>query len=409
MPERTVLVSGASIAGPALAYWLREFGMNPVVVERADALRPGGQTVDVRGAGQTVAQRMGLEDQIRAASTGEAGVAFVDDQNRTKAAFPASAAGGQGFVAELEILRGDLARLLYDHTRAQTEYLFGDRISRLDARAERVDVTFLSGATRDFDLVVAADGIRSRTRALIMAGDPASTGARAVRPLGQYTAYFTIPRASDDGSWARWYNAPGGRVMVVRPDNVGTSRAMLTFMSEPHDYEDLDADDQRALLQETFADAGWEAPRVLAGMADATDFYFELIGQVRLPRWSVGRTALVGDAAYCASPISGMGTSLALVGAYVLAGELSRHEDHRAAFAAYEKVMRPYVDSAQQLPPGTPRLACPQTRAGIALLNAGLRIASSRPVGWVSDKVSRPRTEQFSLPDYGGSTAASAA
>ena len=188
--------------------------------------------------------------------------------------------------------------------------------------------------------------------------------------------------------------------MVLRPDNTGTSRAMLTFMSEPEDYEELEPAAQQALLRKTFADAGWEAPRMLAGMADAEDFYFELIGQVRLPRWWTGRMALVGDAAYCASPISGMGTSLALVGAYVLAGELSRNDNHREAFAAYERVMRPYVLSAQQLPPGTPRLACPQTRGGIRLLNAGLGIAASRPVRWVSDRLSREKAEGFELPDY---------
>ena len=132
MPQRTVLIAGASIAGPALAYWLHEFGMSPLVVERAEQLRPGGQTVDVRGAGRTVAQRMGLEDRIRAASTGEEGVAFVDERNRTRAAFPANASGGEGFVAELEILRGELAQLLYESTRDHTDYQRAERPRRGD-------------------------------------------------------------------------------------------------------------------------------------------------------------------------------------------------------------------------------------------------------------------------------------
>ncbi len=243
------------------------------------------------------------------------------------------------------------------------------------------------------DLVVAADGIRSSTRALIVGDEP------EVTPLGLYTSYLTIPRGPSDSAWARWFNAPGGRTSTIRPDNVGTTRATLSFMSEPQGYELLDTAAQKDVLRTRFAGVGWEVPRILAAL-DEAEVYFEATGQVHAPHWSRGRLALLGDAAYCASPISGMGTSLALTGAYVMAGELARSSDHGPAFAAYEAIMRPYVKQAQQLPPGTPRLANPQTRIGIAAFNTLLRIGSIKAVSKVAGKLFTPPAEKIDLPDY---------
>lgn len=392
--DRRVLISGASIAGPALAYWLHAYGMTAVVVERHDGIRPGGQTVDLRGVGRTVARRMGIEDAVRVASTGEDGVAFVDAHDRVKAAFSADAFGGEGFVAELEILRGELANLLYERTREHTGYVFGDRITALDQRDDGVRVSFAHRPEQLFDLVVAADGIGSTTRALVFGGE-----AR-VTPLGIYMAYLTIARADSDGSWARWHNAPGGRVVALRPDNLGTTRGLLSFLCPPRAYERLPAGEQKELLRRVFAGVGWEAPRVLRDLDDAEKFYFELVGQVHAPRWSRGRVALVGDAGYCASPISGMGTSLALVGAYVLAGELATHADHREAFRSYERIMRPYVAQAQHLPPFVPRVAHPRSRAGIAVLNTLLATAAKPAVERLARRVLRPPAERIVLPDY---------
>ena len=388
------MISGASIAGPTLAFWLLRYGLRPVVIERAGALRLGGQNVDVRGAARVVARRMGIEDDIRAATTGEQGLRFVDDRGRTRAEFPAGTSSSDGFTAELEILRGDLARILYDRTRDGTEYIFGDHITGLDEAGDRVTVSFARGESRDLDLVIAADGIRSTTRALVLGDEP------QIRELGLYMAYFTIPRTSTDDAWWRWYNAPGGRTINLRPDNVGTTRVMLSFMFEPRGYDRLGPDEQRQVLRRVYRDAGWEAPRVLAALGDAADMYFESIGQVRAPRWSRGRVALVGDAGYCASPISGMGTSLALTGAYVLAGELARHQDHREAFASYERILRPYVAKAQKLPPGAPRLAHPRTRPGIAVFNAALRLAARAQASGVGSKILASPADQLEVPDY---------
>ncbi|GAA3240608.1 FAD-dependent monooxygenase [Pseudonocardia petroleophila] len=398
MATPTVLVSGASIAGPTVAYWLHRHGWATTVVERFDGLREGGQNIDVRGAAREVLRRMGLEDAVRGAGTGELGLEFVDGAGRTLAAFPAGESDTGGATAELEILRGELSRLVHERTTADTEYLFGDRIVALDERPDGVTVIFAHGPARTFDVVVVAEGLTSRTRAMVMPD-------AGIDDLGLYTAYLTIPRTADDTRWWRWYTAPGGRTVNLRPDNLGTTRASVSFLSDVRGLEDLDRADQVRLLRRHFADAGWETPRVLAALGD-TAFYFDTVGQMRLPTWNRGRVVLVGDAAYCASPVSGMSTSLALVGAYVLAGELgAAGGDHRAAFARYESTMRPYVAQAQDLPPGTPRLAHPRTRAGVAALRTAVRVAGS-PVGkrvaGLAGGLFSPPADRIALPAYAG-------
>jgi 2-polyprenyl-6-methoxyphenol hydroxylase-like FAD-dependent oxidoreductase len=364
------------------------------VIERASELRLGGQNIDVRGAGREVARRMGIEDDIRAGSTGEKGLRFVDRHGMTKAEFPAGSSDMDGFTAELEILRGDLVRILYDKTREGTEYIFGDYITGLREHDRGITASFAKGGARDFDLVIAADGIRSRTRSLAFGSEP------EIRELGMYMAYLTIPRAASDDAWWYWYNAPGRRTIQLRPDNVGTTRALLSFMSEPRGYERLGVEEQRQLLRRVFSDAGWQAARVLAALDDSADVYFDAIGQVRVPQWSRGRVALVGDAGYCPSPISGMGTSLALAGPYVLAGEIAKHDNPGEAFAAYERIMRPYVRKAQQLPPGAPRLAHPQTKTGIAVFHVGVALAARLLASRFGNRRSAPPANPIDLPDY---------
>ncbi len=395
MRKRRILVTGASIAGPTLAYWLARQGMNATVVERAPEFRDGGQTVDVRGAGRVVVQRMGLEDAVRARTTHENGIAFVDEHNRTKAAIGVDAFGGEGPIAELEILRGEFGRVLIGHSRDTVAYRFGDSIKALEDEGQEVRVHFAHGGEQTFDLVIAAEGVGSHTRKLVF-GDEVKR-----RSFDLYTAYFTIPRAEGDGQQMRWFNVPEGRCVCLRPDNLGTTRALLSFQEPPSGYEKLSPAEQKALLKKKFAGIGWETPRVLAALEQTPDLYLEAIGQVKIARWSKGRIALVGDAAYCASPISGMGTSLGLCGAYVLAGELGRHEDHRQAFAAYEKIMRPYVDQAQSVPKFAPRLASPRTRLGIAIGHAVLRMATAPGFKTVLGKFLSPKADAIDLPDYG--------
>lgn len=394
MPFR-VLITGASIAGPTLAWWLHRFGMHATVVERAPAFRTGGQNIDVRGAARTVLARMHLQQAVADLGTGEQGIVFVDEHNQVVADFEKAELGGDGPTAELEILRGDLAQLLYDHSKTHATYRFGDYVTAVQEVANGVQVTFAHGEPERFDVVVVAEGFKSSTRQLVFGEDVTR------RPLDLYMGYFTIPRGAHDGEQARWYNAPGGRSVLLRPDHKGTTRVVLTLQQEPAGYEDLTPAQQKSLLQKRFADAGWETPRVLEGLAASDDFYFEAIGQIKASSWSKGRVVLVGDAAWCAGPVSGMGTTLALVGAYVLAGELARHPgDQAAAFAAYERIMRPFVEEGQDVPKFSTRIAQPQTRFGIALQHAALRVASAPGVRQLASKLLEPAAAAIELPTY---------
>ncbi|MGI4983706.1 MAG: FAD-dependent monooxygenase [Janthinobacterium lividum] len=394
MSNRKILVTGASIAGPALAYWLARHGMDVTVVERSPQFRDGGQTIDVRGAGRTVIQKMGLEETLRANTTHEAGIAFVDEDDRIKAKIGADAFGGEGPVAGLEILRGEFGRILIAHCPETVVFRFGDRIAEIRDTGQTVEVRFEQGGEETYDLVIAAEGIGSHTRRLVF-GDEVKR-----RSFDLYTAYFTIPRGPTDGNLFRWFNAPGGFNVNLRPDNLGTTRALLSFQEPPSGYEKLSIDAQKQLLKTKFAGIGWETPRILAALDATPDFYLEAIGQVRMDRWSKGRIAMVGDAAYCASPISGMGTSLALCGAYILAGELARHDDHALAFAAYETLMRPYVEQAQDVPTFAPRLASPHSRLGIAIGHAVLKLATAPGFGLILGKFLSPKADAIVLPEY---------
>jgi len=395
----SILISGASIAGPALAFWLDRYGWDCTIVERAPAFRTGGQNIDIRGAARQVLRRAGLEDAVRAANTGEIGTRFLGDGGKVVAEFPVKKSDTEGATAELEILRGDLSQILVDRCEGRAEIIYGDHITALEETDDDVLVTFDSGAERQFDLVVAADGMRSSTRRLVFGTQV------AVRSIGMELTYLTIPRTAADTPWWNWYNEPGGLAVTLRPDPHGTTRAVLSSViydgfASADGSDRRSADEQKAHLRTQFAGVGWEAQRVLDALDDADDMYFETIGQVKAERWSKGRVALTGDAAWCASPVSGMGTSLSIVGAYVLAGELAAHVDHRDAFAGYERIMRPYVDQAQQLPPGVPRIANPKTRAGLAALHLALRLGSTPLVGAVGSRLFTPPADKIDLPNY---------
>ncbi|MCU1481450.1 MAG: FAD-binding monooxygenase [Subtercola sp.] len=400
MPHQpTVLISGASIAGPALAYWLGRYGWGCTIVERAPELRRGGQNIDIRGAAREVLRRAGLEETVRAANTGEVGTRFLSKDGAIVAEFPVRASETGGATAELEILRGDLAEILVEASGEQTEYIYGDQITAVDDLDDRVEVTFEHGDRREFDLVIAADGMRSSTRELVF-GDEAS-----IRPLGMEMTYLTVARTESDTPWWSWYNEPGGLAVTLRPDRYGTTRAVLSSVIYDTRQADARGDrrstaEQKAWLHKQFANVGWQAQRILDALDDASDMYFETIGQVKAQTWSRGRVVLAGDAAWCASPVSGMGTSLSLVGAYVLAGELAAHVHHEDAFAGYERIMRPYVGQAQQLPPGVPQIANPRTRAGLAALHVALRAASAPLIGRLGAKFFTPPADKIDLPDY---------
>ncbi|WP_329560887.1 FAD-dependent monooxygenase [Kitasatospora sp. NBC_01266] len=401
MENTDILISGASIAGPALAYWLRKAGHNVTVVERAPAPRPGGQTVDLRGAAREVIARMGLMDQARAITVQQRGLALVDATGRLTARMTEDSFGGEGIISEIEILRGDLGQLLYEATLPRVEYLFDDTITGLVQDEDGVSVTFEKAAARRFGLVVGADGLHSTVRTL--AFGPADDH---VRPLGFYNAWFTAESDLDLDGWFQMFNAPGGLVASARPGRLpGEIKASLGFRSAALAYDRRDTAAQRELVAQRFAGVGWEVPRLLAGMRTATDFSFDSVGQVHLASWSHGRVVLLGDAGWCPTPITGLGTSLALVGAYILAGELGKAAgNHRTAFRAYEQLMRPYVTQAQQLPPGGVNSYAPTGALAIRLRAMSMRSMSR----WPMSKLLAAQAEKagdIKLPTYGQSAA----
>ncbi len=345
MSGTKVLVAGASIAGPALAHWLHRRGAEVTVVERASGLRPGGQAVDARGVTKEVIRRMGLDAAVRAARTETAGAYTVAADGTVLETFRADDDGGDGYISEIEILRGDLSRVLHDDTRDAVEYVFGDRIAELIQDADGVDVTFACGDRRRFDLVVGADGLHSALRGMVFGPHD-----RFVRHLGHVLAFYSVPNEFGLDRWLLDYQQPG-RSACLRPIQDATrAMAMFSFTSAGFDVDHRDVEAQKRLLRERVADLGWLTPRILAHLDDTPDFYLDQVAQVVMDRWSSGRVALLGDAAFSSSPLSGQGTGLALVGAYLLAGELAAAGwDPGIGFSAYEARMRSFVEANQEI------------------------------------------------------------
>eukprot|EP01119_Soliformovum_irregulare_P023208 TRINITY_DN807_c0_g2_i1.p1 TRINITY_DN807_c0_g2~~TRINITY_DN807_c0_g2_i1.p1 ORF type:complete len:420 (-),score=129.47 TRINITY_DN807_c0_g2_i1:16-1275(-) len=382
----TALISGGGIGGPVLAYWLNKGGIECTLIERADQLRLEGQVIDIRSSGVEVIRKMGLEEIIRSKTTHEDGMAFVDRDDHRRAFFPVDAESGQSFTCDIEIMRGVLATVFYDATKDDVKWIFGDYITAINETAEKCTVEFNKGPTQDFDIVVAADGWGSRTRAM---GLKLASDYEPIQSLNHYCAFFSIPRQEQDGTASRWCSAPGGISMILRPDGDSPTRAYLNItrfdnpdLTDRERFRKLNRSQKMDILREYFKDAGWEAPRILGDMDSAEDFYMQEIVLVKLDRWSSehGRFAVLGDAGYA---VPGMGTSAAIIGAYTLAGNIFAHMDDKAsseslkmAMDAYESDMRPLVTKAQQLPPGTPRNMHPQTQWGINIFNAVLGFVS---------------------------------
>ena len=389
MENGNVLISGASVAGPALAYWLGRYGFRPTVVEVAPRLRGGGYAVDFRGSAHlTVLRRMGLLDELRSLQTGGTPLRFVDERGRPQLHLPAEFAGG-----EVEILRSDLTRLLYERSRQGAEYVFGDSIAAMTDTPDGVQVTFERGPTRLFDLVIGADGLHSNVRRLVFGNE-----AAYVTHLGYYLAGWDLPNDLGLSRDTLLYNVPGRLASVgPHPHDPAIASTLFLFAADRIDYDRHDLDQQKRLLVDTFDDLGWEVPRLLASLGGASELYFDSISRVDLTPWSTGRVALVGDAA-CGATLGGMGTGTAVVAAYVLAGELaSAGGDHRAAFPRYEQALRRYAEQCQKGGDRTGAFLAPRTRRGIRLRN---RLLNRRVLLNLMLKAGRQVSGKISLPDY---------
>ncbi|KAK0564067.1 hypothetical protein OC844_001908 [Tilletia horrida] len=435
---RRVLISGAGVAGPVLAYWLHRASasagrpIQTTLVERAPNLRTNGQTIDIRGKARRVIADMGLEARIRAACTHEEGQHIVDW--RTGAVLGSFGAGADRGVCDIEILRYKMCKILYEATRDSTEYVFGDAIKNIEQDPQlgsgggggrEAVVEFESGRRASYDVVVLADGMTSRPRSLVF---PTSSSSASdandrdavvrYRSLGFKTAYFAIPYdPQTDGTWSRVCAFPRSRVIWTRPDanpadgNPPSLRVFLISRSPQAealfaDYRSLDVVEQKRRWRTLFEGAGWQTERILNAMDASTTqtaddgFYMQDIAQIRASTWHADRVVLVGDAAYCPSPMSGMGTSCAITGAYVLANELAKSEvdwsdsaSLRAAFASYERICRPYIEEAQDINRFFTHRVTPSSALDLAAFRLAVRAGSwfvnSPTVARISKALSR--------------------
>ncbi|OON82757.1 FAD-dependent monooxygenase [Streptomyces tsukubensis] len=389
--RRAVLISGASIAGPALAYWLHRSGFAVTVVEKAGALRDGGYPIDIRGTATEVVRRMGILSRLRDAHIDSRRCTFLDADGGEIASVSPSAVAGGVEGQDLEVRRGDLASALHAVVRDDVEFLFDDSIAILDQSERGVDITFRSGRRRTFDLVVGADGIHSPTRESLFGPEE-----QFHRYLGHCFAIFTMPNTFGLSHEVMLWNTPGKAAALYAVGNNHELHAFLNFHRPKPPFGVLrDPDAQRELVARTFAGAGWEVPGMVKAMCDADDLFFDMAGQIRMPRWSSGRVALVGDAAYAPSFLTGQGSSLALAGAYLLAHSLATHQDHTAAFAAYERDARGFVAMNQALVDNGGSTLFPTTARALEQRDTRLRALVTLP-----SAPARPAYTSLTLPEF---------
>jgi 2-polyprenyl-6-methoxyphenol hydroxylase-like FAD-dependent oxidoreductase len=386
-----ILISGGGIAGPSLAFWLTRHGHAVTIAEQAAQPRTGGQAVDFRGPALTVLEKMGLLEQVRAAATQMGPLILVDGRGKEVGRLPAEVISG-----EVEIHWGEFTRILYEAVRDDVNYRFGIRVTALDDNGQRVHATFSDGSTGSYDLVIGADGLHSGTRRLVFGPEE-----RYVTQLGQCFGFFDIENLQRLDHCGMAYIDAGRTVALQGIDPDQPARVSL-FLSDPDvafDYRDTEGN--KRLFAERYAGMGWEVPTLLDGLAEASEVYFDSIAQVHLDSYARGRVCLTGDAAWCASPRSGMGTTLALVGCYVLAHELrTAGADYAAAFDRCQRLMEPYVARCQKS--AIDALKTERFASGrlAPLRNVALRILRIPLVSKLVARQSLAVARSFTLPSY---------
>lgn len=393
MSNKTVLISGAGIAGPTLAYWLKAAGFQPTLVERAPALRTGGYVIDFWGLGYDIAERMGLLNDINRVGYHMREMRIVDDGGGRITGFGTKVFGELTGGRYVTLARSDLSRLLFEKIKCTTEVLFGDEIIDLEQQAEAVQVRFNRAGERRFDLVIGADGLHSGIRKLAFGPQH-----QFEKQLGYAVAAFEVrgyrPRDPDV------YLMHGHPGWMLGRFTLHDDRTLFLFV-----FADRDAsapatlEMQKALLRERYRNGKWECQRILDELDRTNEIYFDRVSQIRMPNWSQGRVALAGDAAFCVSLLAGQGSALAMISAYVLAGELAAAGGrHQEAFRRYEARLRSYIDAKQR---GAERFAgafAPKTRWGLGFRNLVVR-AFAIP-GLARIAIGGDITDRLQLPDY---------
>ncbi|WP_039825658.1 FAD-dependent monooxygenase [Nocardia testacea] len=396
-----VLISGASVAGPVLAYWLDRFGFTPVVVERTASPRLGlgGHAVDLFAPATAVMGHMDLLEPLREASTEATALQLERPGKRSITVDLRDISDAFADGRHLEIMRGELAAILHRATGSRVEYRFGDSIAELTDHGEEVEVRFDSGDHARFGLVIGADGMHSRVRELIFGPE-----RRWRQHLGGYFAVGTLPNYRELAGRTLLYNAVDRIAAMYPVRQTGLARAVFLFRrgeGPEHDPRDIDA--QRRLLRGEYRDEGWDIPLLLDEMDRAEDFYLDSISRIRLDTWSRGRVALVGDAGYAPGPAVGGGTSLAVVGAYLLARALAEADgDHSVAFPAYQAQVDAYARRCREVAPAVLRRGIPRSRAQVVFSETAMRVLPHVPRGIRARLMSRSASStlsSFAVPD----------
>ncbi|RUR13721.1 FAD-dependent monooxygenase [Legionella sp. km772] len=344
MNNKRVLISGASIAGPALAYWLNHYGFEVTIVEQADSLRLGGYKIDIRGKAVEVMKKMALYQEACRFKVVQLSGSVLNEQGELIDQIPAELMG-MHVGDDIELLRGELSRILYHATNKQCQYLFSTSIKALEQHAQGMKVEFNNGPEQDFDLLVGADGIHSNVRHLVFGNE-----AQFSHNLGDYYAAICSIETDLNLNRHEFFYSQIDKLLNLYCTPGAAAKALFVFRAPNLTFKHRDLEQQKAIVSRIYADAAWEVPHLVKSMQQSSEFYFDEVKQIRMPQWYKERTILIGDAAFSPCLASGQGTSLALVAAYVLAKELAQAKgDYASAFPQYEKEMRSFVDLNQKL------------------------------------------------------------
>jgi len=394
--DRKVLISGASIAGPTLAYWLDKYGFDVTIVERSSEVRGGGYPIDIRGTAREVTERMGIFDELTKSHVDTQTIEFFDQTGKEVAVIRPEAITGGVEGRDIEVPRGALATALVSAMPDSVTFLFNESVKTLADTGDKVQVTFGSDRAAEYDFVFGADGLHSTTRALIFGPE-----SQFHHYIGFCFAGFSLPNFLGLEHGVQMCNLPGKAMAVMAAGKSDTLHGLLTFARDTPPFDEYrEPQALRQLVAGTFDGVGWYAPRLVEAMTTADDLFFDVVSQIKMPAWSKGRVALLGDAAHATSFMSGQGSSVALVGAYILACELAAKPTHEEAFAAYEALVRPFAAMNQSIVRDGQRMVAPRDSGQLRLRNTLLKLMPLLVKTGVAARAGRRANTGIALPDY---------